>query len=83
MVIISRPAAEAELRQESEYEVSADAITYRIVRAIGTIPGSGTNDQPIRNPGPHTVACSLSGGALSFGDGSGELDIVIKRIRQR
>ena len=70
MVIISRPAAGAELRQESEYEVAADAITYRIVRAIGTIPGSGTSDQPIRNPGPHTVTCSLSGGVLSFGDGT-------------
>lgn len=70
MIIISRPAPGAALRQESEYEVSADAITYRIVRAIGTIPGSGTSDQPIRNPGPHTEACSLSGGVLSFGDGT-------------
>ena len=71
MVMINRPAPGAELRMESEYEVSADAITYRIVRAVGTIPGSGTSDQPpIRNPGPHTVACSLSGGVLSFGNGT-------------
>ena len=70
MIIIGRPAPGAELRQESEYEVSADAITYRVVRAVGTIPGSGTSDRPLRNPGPHTEACSLSGGVLSFGDGT-------------
>ena len=70
MVIVSEPGGGASLRQESEYSVSADAITYRIVRAMGTIPGSGTNDVPVRNPGPHTEACSLSGGVLSFGDGS-------------
>ena len=60
----------ASRRQESEYSVTADAITYRIVRATGTAPDFGSRDIPISNAGPHTVACSLSGGVLSFGDGT-------------
>ena len=69
MVIVQSSGA-ASTRQESEYSVTADTLTYRIVRATGTAPGSGSRDIPIINAGPHTVACSLSGGVLSFGDGT-------------
>ena len=70
MVMVRAAGAGASLRQETEYSVTADAITYRVVRAVGTAPGFGTRDVPISNPGPHTLACSLSGGVLRFGDGT-------------
>ena len=69
-MVIVQSSGTASTRQESEYSVAADAITYRIVRATGTTPCSGTREIPIVNPGPHTLACSLSGRALSFGDGT-------------
>ena len=69
MVIVQSSGA-ASTRQESEYSVTADAITYRIIRATGTAPGSGSRDIPIINAGPHTVPCSVSGGVLSYGDGT-------------
>lgn len=60
----------ASLRQEAEYSVTDDAISYTIIRAIATVPGEGQRDFPVRNPGPHTEACSLDGGTLHFGDGT-------------
>ena len=69
MVVIQSSGA-ASTRQESENTVSANTITYRIVRATGTAPGSGSSAIPIINAGPHTVPCSLSGRVLSFGDGT-------------
>ena len=70
-MVLLRSSGGASVRQELEYSVAADSITYRIVRAVGTAPGFGTRDVPISNPGPHTVPCRLSGGVLEgFGDGT-------------
>ena len=69
MVLVRSAGGGASLRQETEYSVRPYAITYRIVRAVGTAPGFGTRDVPISNPGPHTLACRLSGSVLEFGDG--------------
>ena len=70
MVMVRSAGRGASLRQESEYSVTADATTYRVVRAVGTAPGLGTRDVPISNPGPHTLPCSISGAVLAFGDGT-------------
>ena len=70
MIITQSDGAAISTRQESEYNVTSDAITYRIVQATGTAPGYGSRDIPIVNAGPHTVACSVSGRVLSFGDGT-------------
>lgn len=69
-MVVVQSTGGASLRTESEYSVTARAITYRIVRAVGTAPGFGTRDVPIPNPGPHTEACLLSGAVLTLGDGT-------------
>lgn len=70
MVMVRAAGGGTSLRQETEYRVTPSAITYRVVRAVGTAPGLGTRDVPVSNPGPHTLACSISGGLLTFGDGT-------------
>lgn len=66
------------VRQFMQYSVSPGAITYTIVNARGSaraglrtlLDQDFDSSIPVRNPGPHTVACSLSGSTLSFGSGT-------------
>lgn len=70
MIQIRTVAGGASLRQEADYSVTAKAITYTIRRAIAAVPGEGRSDFPVRNPGPHTEACRVTGDTLHFGDGT-------------
>ena len=54
-------------RFEIDYRVSSDSIVYTLRSATGSYQGQ-TRDLPLRNPGPHTLGCSISGDTLRFGD---------------
>ncbi|MBO6564806.1 MAG: hypothetical protein JJ956_08685 [Pseudomonadales bacterium] len=64
-MIITQFAGSNSIEQTSEYTANGNSITYRIVEAMGN--GRPT---PIKNAGPHTVPCSLSGGTMRFGSGT-------------
>ena len=75
MMVLTQRAGPVTVRQWTRYRASGDAITYTIQRARGSaLAGLQTglqadfeDDIPIPSPGPHTVACRLSGRTLYFG----------------
>lgn len=74
-VVFVTTTGPAATRIEADYSVSHDSVTYRLTKATGSakagvqtlLAEDMEEELPLRNPGPHTVPCELTGNSLRFG----------------